>query len=161
MFNIQLSFVFEQLLNKVSSKRLRQEQRLAWLSDGDLQTIWTQLISQYFPSEQTLNCYQIKWSDRKQKRCLASCNPRRRKVLVARALANPSYAHILPPLLYHEMCHAVIGAPKKINGRNSFHGREFKTIEKRHPDIQRLNLWIKNGGWANAKRAYTRSLRRF
>ena len=160
MFSIQLSFAFEQLLNNLTTlKHFQQPKSVELLSEIRLQEIWNTLIEQYFPAEQTLNCYQIVWSDRRQKRCLASCNPHRKKVMVAKSLANPKYADILAPLLYHEMCHAVLGIPKKENGRFSFHGREFKALEKRHPEIPRLNLWIKNGGWANAKRLHTRMSR--
>ena len=160
MFSIQLTFTFERLINNLKFINYKQSQKAIFLEENDLQRVWNELKEQYFPNEESLNCYQIKWSDRKQKRCLASCNSHTKKVLVARALANQKYAEILSPLIYHEMCHAVLGTPQIVNGRRSFHGKEFKLLEKRHPGIKQLNLWIKNGGWANAKRSYTQLLRR-
>jgi hypothetical protein len=38
-------------------------------------------------------------------------------------------------------------------GRRQWHGREFRALEARHPDIEAMNVWIRSGGWAMAVRA--------
>jgi hypothetical protein len=76
-------------------------------------------------------------------------------VLVARALDRPELEWALEALLYHEMCHAVVGIKKSSNGRrNKIHGREFYEIERRHPGIVLLDNWIKSGGWQTAVRSF-------
>ncbi len=62
----------------------------------------------------------------------------------------------LPALLYHEMCHAVLGKPEVVGGRRKIHTREFKELESRHPSISNLDRWIKQGGWFAVARAHRR-----
>jgi hypothetical protein len=75
---------------------------------------------------------------------------------VARALDRPELKWALEALIYHEMCHAVVGIKKSINGkRNRIHGREFYELERQHPGIEQLDLWIKSGGWQKVVRSYS------
>jgi hypothetical protein len=71
---------------------------------------------------------------------------------VARELHDVEYASWLEPLLYHEMCHAVLGSTLHASGNRSWHGKEFKALERRHPGSKDLNAWMKSGGWAKAVR---------
>ena len=103
-------------------------------SAAELIEVWQTLCSQWFPDRSDLLEYQIQWSTRPQKRTLASCNPYRRQVWVARELQPPQFAEYLPALIYHEMCHAYLGTDvRQANGRRAWHGREFKALERRHP----------------------------
>ena len=122
-------------------------------SDSELKAIWLALRALYFPDRAELDQYQIVWSKRRQIRVLASCNLHDLRVIVAKTLKSSEHHWVLDPLLYHEMCHAVLGkqVPQK-NGRRRWHGREFKELEKLHPGIKDLNLWIKSGGWEKAIR---------
>lgn len=122
--------------------------------DTGLFEIWRRLVIQYFPDRPDLLSYRISWSHRKQKRCLASCNAEKRQVNVSGALNTPYLNWVLEPLIYHELCHAVIGPVHRVRGqRRSLHGREFKILERRHPDIKKLDQWIRDGGWQRAVRA--------
>lgn len=118
-----------------------------------LTRIWHHLRVQYFPERADLSDYSVEWSSRKQKRVLASCDILGKRVRVARELARPEYLRFLSPLLYHEMCHAVIGREVETrNGARLWHGPQFKALEARHPDSLLLQQWITAGGWATAVR---------
>lgn len=120
----------------------------------ELKRIWTSLQYEYFPREPEIGLYTVCWSRRRQLRTLASCNSSRRRVNVARELNRPDCEKWLPPLLYHEMCHAVLANHAKASGCDiSFHGREFKQLEKRHPMMREFNRWIRSGGWLHVVRS--------
>ena len=122
-------------------------------ADFDLVSCWNRLLDDFFPDRTDLKEYKLAWSSRRQKRTLASCNIRSKKVMVAKELKNPEHWHVLDALIYHEMCHAVLGySIKNPQGRSSWHGKEFKALEARHPGIASLNQWIKAGGWRKAVR---------
>ena len=124
-------------------------------SDAGLFQTWVQLRSEYFPDRSDLDDYHVIWSSRRQKRVLASCNIGRRKVVVAREMCEPSAARWLAAVLYHELCHAVIGRDVSTSsGRRQWHGAQFRELEKLHPDIEALNHWISSGGWAMAVRSH-------
>ncbi len=129
-----------------------------------LRELWTKLLAQYFPDRQDLSDYSIRWVDRSQRRTLASCSVTRRRVHVAAALNCSRCEPILEPLIYHEMCHAVLGKPIEVDGRRVWHGREFKALERRHPGIPELDAWIRAGHWMSAVRTHksrkTRQARR-
>lgn len=73
---------------------------------------------------------------------------------MARELLEPDARQWIEAVLYHEMCHAVIGEDVDTSrGKRLWHGAEFKNLEARHPQIQSLQLWINSGGWAIAVRA--------
>lgn len=65
-------------------------------------------------------------------------------------MSLPESQPYLEALIYHEMCHAVLGPPKIVKRRRIMHGRDFKALEKRHPEIKLLDTWIKAGGWSMA-----------
>ncbi len=124
-------------------------------SDPFLHKVWTELRREYYPERSDLDSYIVSWSTRKQKRVLASCNVRRHRVVVAKELFEPSAVRWIAPVLYHELCHAVLGEDiTSASGRRMWHGVEFRTLEARHPDIPALNLWIRSGGWAMAVRSH-------
>lgn len=123
--------------------------------DVELQKIWIFLRRQYFPQNLELENYLICWSKRRQLRTLASCNIAKKKINVAKELDHPACLKWLNPLLYHEMCHAVLA--DKIHashGKMKFHGPEFKHLERRHPLYKELNQWIRSGGWLHAVRSH-------
>ena len=123
-------------------------------SDEFLLQIWTNLRDEYFTDRPELDTYVVAWSSRSQKRVLASCNIRQRKVVVARELFEPSACRWINPVLYHELCHAVIGEGVRVQGgKRQWHGAEFRALEARHPDIEAMNAWIRSGGWAMAVRS--------
>ena len=123
-------------------------------SDEFLLQIWINLRTEYFPDRPELDTYIVAWSSRSQKRVLASCNIRQRKVVVARDLSEPSACRGINPVLYHELCHAVIGESVRVQrGKRQWHGAEFRALEARHPDIEAMNAWIRSGGWAMAVRS--------
>jgi hypothetical protein len=133
----------------------------AWIKPGSaagdvpperLEAVWERLRAGYFPERHDLSNYRLRWSSRAQKRCLASCNVYARTVNVAEALRDPGAAEILEPLLYHEMCHAVLGPPRRNGRRRVYHGPEFRELERRHPAIALLDRWIASGGWARLSR---------
>jgi hypothetical protein len=123
------------------------------LDPAPLERIWYQLLIEYFPDHPELPLYKVLWSPRQQKRVLASCDMLGKRVRVARELARPEYESFLPALLYHEMCHAVIGRDvERRNGARLWHGPQFKALEARHPGSALLQKWITEGGWATAVR---------
>ncbi len=119
-----------------------------------LETIWRTLQENYFPERKDLLDYQVIWSKRRHTATLASCNVYRKRVLVASAMNQTLSVEHLPALIYHEMCHAVLGEPKIRKGRRVIHGKEFRALERQHPDIPKLNTWIKSGSWHQAVRKY-------
>jgi hypothetical protein len=128
-------------------------------SDSDnikLLSIWDDLVDTYFPFEQELKNYKVVWSGRVQTRCLASCNIQKKIVRVAPAMRLSESEPYLEPLLYHELCHAVVGI-KIIRGRRKIHTPEFKDLERQHPQIALLDAWIRSGGWTKAVRKEKRT----
>lgn len=123
------------------------------LSDPTLVALWLDLRREYFPERPDIDSYRIVWSERGQKRVLATCFPMKKTVKVARELRDPVHAEWLRPLLYHEMCHAYLGKVANANGRMMWHGPEFRALERRHPESARLDRWIKSGGWSKAVRS--------
>ena len=123
------------------------------ISDPSLFSIWAGLQSSFFKERLDLLDYEVIWSSRRQKRVLASITYRDKRVRVAKELKHPDYFHLLEPLLYHEMCHAVIGVSvDKRNGKRLWHGSKFKQLERLHPGTKLLDQWIKAGGWLRAIR---------
>lgn len=119
----------------------------------ELDKIWTELRSKYFPEHAELSFYKVEWSKRRQKRTLASCHIKKRIVHVASELKHASYKEWLEPLLYHEMCHARLGMLEKVNGKTPWHGGVFRELERQHPGTKALQNWIKSGGWSKAVRS--------
>jgi len=127
--------------------------------DLQLQGLWSAVKAQYFPDVAVLDEYRVTWSRRRQRRVLASCNVRHLAVHVAQELAYPALECWLEPLLFHEMCHAVIGREvERKRGRRCWHGAEFKALVSRHPRTEDLEQWIKQGGWRHAVRSHRAKL---
>lgn len=122
----------------------------AELEHSELFGVWKKIRAEYFPEREDLDHYRVTWSKRNQTSNLASCNAQKRRVVVARAMELKECLPYLEPLLYHEMCHAYLGPPKRTRGRNVYHGPDFKALEIKHPKIKELNHWIKSGGWGSA-----------
>lgn len=124
-------------------------------SAPELLALWLKIQQEYFPDRTDLAAYTVQWSPRRQKRILASCNIRHRKVMVAKEMQHESVSAWCEPLLYHEMCHAVLGEGIKRRGHKTpWHGRDFKALEARHPQSAALNIWMKSGGWTRAVRSH-------
>ncbi len=125
-------------------------------SDEFLLTLWLNLRREFFPEHPDVDNYVVTWSTRPQRRVLASCNIRRRRIVVAQELFEPSATRWIAPVLYHEMCHAVIGEGVHLSqsGKRLWHGRQFRQLEALHPDIEAMNAWIATGGWAMAVRSH-------
>ena len=145
--------ILRQLQLLLAPRRIQPEH--AVISDQFLYQIWCELRREFFPLRSELDSYRIVWSSRAQKRVLASCNIRRRKVVVARELLEPSALRWIAPVLYHELCHAVIGeqVDRSRSNKRLWHGAQFRELENRHPDIKALHAWISSGGWALAVRS--------
>lgn len=116
-------------------------------SSAHLKETWKTLVHRYFPHRLDLLEYTVVWSGKRQKRTLASCNILRKRIAVAQELKVAHLTHWLDPLLYHEMCHAVLGenVGRDRRGRK-WHGAQFKRLESQHPGIALLDAWIKAGG---------------
>ncbi|MCB0311610.1 MAG: SprT-like domain-containing protein, partial [Bdellovibrionales bacterium] len=124
-------------------------------SDPFLKTEWLALRKRYFPDRPDIDSYTVVWSRRDQKRTLASCNTQKRRIRVARELDLDRYHCWLAPLLYHEMCHAVLDRKVSKSGKKFlWHGPEFRQLEKMHPETASLDNWIAEGGWAQAVRSH-------
>ena len=126
----------------------------------NLEEEWTALRREYFPERTDLDNYSVRWSNRRQKRTLGSCNVERKRIVIAHAFHQQEMKIYLRPLLYHEMCHAALGKPEVINGRRSIHNREFKLLERRHPGIKALDAWIRSGGWRTTEQRHNRARRK-
>lgn len=138
-------------------QRPKRTKRLAQIPQESSQYLsqeWRNLRIKYFPDRVDLDDYTVTWSSRRQKRTLASCNLRMRKVIVARELDHPDIAIWLIPVLYHELCHAVLGTQVRRTGKKrAWHGPEFKALVNRHPLTNKLDHWISSGGWSKAVRS--------
>lgn len=145
----------ELLFSRPAPTKPRARRRVA-RSDEFLHTLWLNLRQEFFPESVELDSYIVSWASRPQKRVLASCNIRARRVNVARELYEPAASRWIAPVLYHEMCHAAIGmaVQTSASGKRMWHGAEFRRLEARHPDIAAMNAWIQSGGWAMAVRSY-------
>lgn len=122
--------------------------------DPVLYSVWTELIAKYFPERRDLLSYNVNWARRRQKRTLGCCNLTRRRVTIAQELKRPEFGHWVEAVLYHELCHAVLGSEiLRRNGRRAWHGAEFKDLESRHPNSLELQRWMRNGGWRGAVRS--------
>lgn len=166
----QLSFLpfFETIL-KYKKRRLKSKSKSqnapkirkakVVTNDPRLLLIWQELQKQYFPNNIEILEYTVAWSARRQKRVLASCNLRRKLVVVARELDYQQHHQWLSALIYHEMCHAYLGYSLRRQGRKiPWHGAEFKKLESLHPESVKLNAWIKSGGWLSAVRSHRSKL---
>jgi hypothetical protein len=144
-----------ELLFPLPGSAPKPRQRRTVRSDEFLLTVWRSLRSEFFPDHEQIDNYTVAWSSRPQKRVLASCNIRAKRVVVARELFEPSASRWIAAVLYHEMCHAVIGEQvhRSRSGKRLWHGAEFRRLEARHPDIAALNIWISTGGWTMAVRS--------
>ena len=121
---------------------------------SDLAAVWGDLSLRFFPGSPHLSEYRVQWSRRPQKRTLGSCNSRERKISVARELNCELGKPWLEPLLYHEMCHAVLeGNVSRRGRRRQWHGPEFKALVRRHPETAALDAWMKAGGWGKLVRS--------
>lgn len=141
--------------NKPSANLNKSKPQSQKLENQLLNSILKSLILEFFPDRTDLLDYQIAWSSRRQKRTLASCNLKARRILVAKELSNLDYHRFLPALIYHELCHAVLGySVRSEKGKSRWHGKEFKALEQRHPEIRLLNIWIREGGWRQAVRRH-------
>jgi len=146
----QLSLFFKPLLKPTPKQPTpRKRKSTNRVSDPKLFETWKRLQESYFPDSLFLNEFKVCWSNRHQTSCLASVNLQTKIVRVAPAMKLPESQLFLEPLLYHEMCHAIVGI-KVVRGRRKIHSREFKNLENLHPHIKFLDIWIKNGGWSKA-----------
>ena len=119
-----------------------------------LKRVWLDVRRTWFPDRPDLDRYTVVWSRRPQKRTLASCNIESKRVNVARELNYPEHYRWLTPLLYHEMCHAYLGfSVVSEEDRCRWHGREFRALERRFPDMPEFDRWVKHGGWDRAVRS--------
>ena len=152
----KLRFLQLILFGKTKPAPVRRKTRTP---DGALEARWKTIRAEWFPDREDLDSYSVYWSTRRQRRVLASCNIRRKLISVAQEMNDPEYFELLTPLLYHEMCHAVLGEDvQRYGSKRAWHGHEFKALEKRHPGIAVLDTWIRSGGWARAVRRHrTRS----
>jgi hypothetical protein len=152
---VSITKQLELLFSPAPKKTLRRTTSRA-PSDPVLHKQWCQIRRRFFPDRSDIDAYTVSWSTRTQKRVLASCNIHRRKILVAKELNSEVLSQWIEPILYHEMCHAVIGHGVALSpsGKRQWHGREFKALEARHPDIPALDKWISSGGWAKAVRSH-------
>ena len=117
--------------------------------------LWNKLRIEYFPEREDLDNYSVCWSRRRQLRTLASCCSEKRKINVAKELHYIEYEQWLPPLLFHEMCHAALGTEtRNAKGQRVHHGKAFRNLERRHPLSVSLDRWIKSGGWLHAVRSH-------
>jgi SprT-like family len=148
-----LLFGVRRVVNRPMRPAAHRTRRSTHRSDPTLTALWLDLRREYFPERPDIDSYQIVWSERGQKRVLATCFPTKKTVKVARELRDPVHAEWLRPLLYHEMCHAYLGKVANANGRMMWHGPEFRALERRHPESARLDRWIKSGGWSKAVRS--------
>lgn len=162
---VQLAFDLQLNEPKQKRQRLNQTTKIAKVkakqssnrkvklaAKDELNQLWCNVRAAYFPDRSDIDDYRVIWSMRRQTRSLATCNVHTKKVNVAHAMNRPEYQAYLEALLYHEMCHAVLGEAKIVNGRRVIHGREFKMLERRHPGIKPFDAWIKAGGWRQAVR---------
>ncbi len=149
----QLSFSF---FNTPPQKTVVSPSRNKISEDPDLKIIWNKLIDQYFNADPELKKYKVVWSGRSQKRVLASCNIYSKVVRVAPAMKFGDAPLFIEPLLYHELCHAVVGFIT-VGRKRVFHSRQFRAQEARHPQIELLNQWIKLGGWTKSVRISKRN----
>ncbi len=145
---------------RVKSNVLNNTDRQKKLEEREINlvTIWGKLENEYFPGDKNLSIYSITWAKRYSKRNLAYCDYQKKRVVVSPVMNNIKLLHMLEPLIYHEMCHAKLGEPKRVRGRYIYHGKDFHKLEALHPFIKEFNDWIHNGGWANAKRVYARKM---
>ena len=156
----QIELLFSRTTQRAVRSPRRRPARVARVSsqgksDEFLHNLWTNLRAEYYPDRPELDSYVVAWSSRAQKRVLASCNIRRRRVVVAKELFEPTACRWIAPVLYHELCHAVIGEGVHLqSGKRQWHGAEFRSLEARHPDISAMNAWIRSGGWAMAVRSH-------
>ena len=141
------------LFQKPAPRRAQSNRGSPLLSDPELTALWRSVRQDFFPERGDLDTYCVRWSLRRQRRTLASCHIRSRRVVVAKELRDPLFHEHLPALLYHEMCHAALGEDVGYrNGKRAWHGPRFRALESKHPGIVRLDAWIKSGGWAYAVR---------
>jgi hypothetical protein len=152
---------------KISARKVPPQSSFRARPDtSELKQIWTELITKFFPDRTDLLTYSLGWSTRPQKRTLASCSLKNRRVNVARELNHPPFKEWLEPLIYHELCHAVLGRDLDVTTPTSpapltphrkrkiaWHGREFRTLERRHPRMAEFDAWVKGGGWRTAVRS--------
>ena len=149
------------LINSVSAQRSatpvveqRQSRIMPVRRIPLLKRVWLDVRHHWFHDRSDLDHYAVIWSQRPQKRTLASCNIQSKRVIVARELNYPELYRWLRPLLYHEMCHAFLGfSVVEEEERCRWHGREFKALERRYPDMPEFDRWVKHGGWDKAVRS--------
>ena len=143
------TLIYKQPAKRISIKKVSDRRSTSKQDNLILESILNRIHLEFFPESKELVNYKISWSTRRQKRTLASCNIREKKINVARELNFPEHEKWLEPLIYHEVCHVIVGRDKN-SGRHCWHGRTFKQLESRHPLMKEFNHWVKSGGWRKA-----------
>ncbi len=79
---------------------------------------------------------------------LGTMNVRTRTMLIHPVLDEPGVPlYVVDMVVWHELCHWVC-PPKEHGRRRSIHHAEFLELERRYPDLDRANQWIrKNFTW--------------
>lgn len=86
---------------------------------------------------------EIRWGKRKSRTRLGHYDPSYTMIVVNPILAEefvPEF--VLEYIVFHELLHVRFPLRKK-NGKNVIHGPDFRAFEKKFPDYERANLWLK------------------
>lgn len=113
---------------------------------ADLRDSFQRLNRDFFENG---NPCKITWGNRRKKKRrksvrLGSYSPETKIIRINPILDRrgvPDY--VLDDVIYHEMLHHHLGT-KRRNGRTSYHHETFREMEKRFPQSDRAQLWIKH-----------------
>ena len=132
----------DQLENKLPPTRHRSLE--SYNANGkvfDLKSVFSQLNMNYF--EKPLALPILGWSKMKSYRRLGFYDEKRNLLVISRIFDAPGVPEeIVYYLVYHEMLHIYYPSEKK-NGRRIVHTAAFKKAEKRFPEYENIQTWLK------------------
>jgi hypothetical protein len=108
----------------------------------DLHAILHQLKARYFPG---LAPVYVAWSGRlgdNRRSRLGWWNPADRVVRIHRCLDDPRVPRFfVASVVHHELCHAALDPSLTPTGKRRLHGRDFRILERKFPDLGKALEW--------------------
>ncbi len=115
----------------------------------NLQQIFDRLNANYFENQVEADITWGKSGNKRRKRRqshiqLGSYNERLKRITIHPNLDRENVpAFFVEAMVFHEMCHQVVGSKKDHNGANRHHTREFRNLENQYPYCLEAKRWQK------------------
>ena len=131
------------VLSATESVRRRRGYKCTTSSQGavyDLEEVFDELNGRFFGRE--LARPVLSWSQQQTRRVLGHHDHVHEAIIISRTLDSPRIPRfVLEYVLYHEMLH-IKHAARVVKGRTIYHGRQFRTDERRFERFDEALKWL-------------------